>query len=364
MKRQFKHIQSQDVVEQVIATTGWYQSIKVPMANPVPGKYIENTNDWIEIINKPEYTILSFKYKPNNNIWKLQENSRYNWNNSSHSCEKNFFTTSMYSIHSVRRESDNLVLTVDDKCSSSLETDKIESFELKDGNIFVHFPRTYDFLKNIKKVQPKEWEITAFRSVPKGTIWELNKNGYYQTSNSVQYDLDSMLTKGYTCVRTGNVEIYSVRRLSDNVEFKVGDNIQSALGNTKFPFKITNFILTDMIYAENNISKQAISILNIQKVERLFITEDKIDIFDENLEVYSVLTKSGWDERITTYEKYGKALNGTAFTSESPWKHFYNKSAREEYVILNKPCLSLNDISKEIGTRYLETLKELVKTKL
>lgn len=86
----------------------------------------------------------------------------------------------------------------------------------------------------------------------------------------------------------------------------------------------------------------------------------------ENLEVYSVLTKSGWDERITTYDKYGRALNGTAFTPESPWKHFYNKNAREEYVLMNRPCLSLNDIEYLLkdGSSVFEKLKNLVKTKL
>ena len=68
MKRQFKHTQSQDVVEQLLATPGYYQSTKVPMANTISAKYIENTNDWVEI-TKPEYTILSLKYKSHPKIY-------------------------------------------------------------------------------------------------------------------------------------------------------------------------------------------------------------------------------------------------------------------------------------------------------
>ena len=265
-----------------------------------------------------------------------------------------------FEIYSVRRESDNLVLTVGDNTPIGI----IKSFILKEDTIgYASGEHTsWVGLKVWREVQPKEWEITAFRSVPRGTIWKLNKNGYYQKSNSVQNDLDSMLTKGYTCVKTGNAEIYSVRRLSDNVEFKVSDNIQSTLGSTKFPFKITNFILTDTIYAENNISEQAISILNIQKIERLFITEDNIDIFDENIELWDIST-TNWDYLDRTRAKYFIQFKEFPTTR----KAWYYKEKAEEYVLMNKPSLSINDVLKSFnnpGNSIIEPLKNLVKTKL
>lgn len=162
-------------------------------------------------------------------------------------------------------------------------------------------------------------------------------------------------------------QIYSVLRKSDGEIFTVGDNYN--LGTIK------SIELKDNtpIFHNGNGSSSGLKV-TVKSKPVLFTTEDNVDIFDENLEVYSVLTKSGWDQRITTYGGYGKALNGTAFTTDSPWKHFYSKSAREEYILLNKPCLSLNDFIKlkenhkySIGamqtTSYINQLKELVISK-
>lgn len=266
MKRQFKHKQSQDVVEQVSVNSGYYQSTKVPMANAVSAKYIENTNDWVEIT----------------------------------------------------------------------------------------------------KVQPKEWEITAFRSILKGYIWELNKNGYYQTSNSVQNDLDSMLTKGFTCVKTGNVEIYSIRRLSDNVEFKIGDVLVSGCGKQKIiAISIDKYNEKNiwLHYFTDKYSQCTYRLNEVKKAEKLFTTEDGIDIFEEN--PYTYVHLHSWHIDHAIANKTFNSINCKSAYS----KYFSTKEAAEEYVLINKPCLSINDLKgifDYFGNRgnneYM--LKQLVKTKL
>ena len=58
--KQYIHTQSQDIAE----STGNGYYINIHTKTTIPGKYIENTNDWVEI-TKPEYTILSFKLELN-----------------------------------------------------------------------------------------------------------------------------------------------------------------------------------------------------------------------------------------------------------------------------------------------------------
>ena len=244
MKRQFKHIPTNKIYEEIGDSLRFKNSqFNLPL-------FLKDGKDWVEI-TKPEYTILSFKYKSNDNIWKLQENGTYNLNNT-YSFNKSSFTTTFYSIYSVRRKSDGLILTVGDKTRNY----HIKSFEI--------------------------------------------------INNQMVVNMD--------------------------------------LGTKKD-------LLCDMPLP--------------QKVEKLFTTEDGVDIF-EGKEVFVIHpTTLNTIVGITTIE----------YSSYKGWLFFSTKKALEEYILMNKPCLSFNEVLKLKDEHYLQIgvlrttsfwiqLKELVKTKL
>jgi predicted peroxiredoxin len=92
---------------------------------------------------------------------------------------------------------------------------------------------------------------------------------------------------------------------------------------------------------------------------KIFTTEDGVDIFEND--------KYSRVEPGFNIYNYKACLNEKAIENV---KYFSTKEKSEEYVLMNKPCLSLKDIE----TSYIESfksvegflfkLKELVKTKL
>lgn len=87
------------------------------------------------------------------------------------------------------------------------------------------------------------------------------------------------------------------------------------------------------------------------KSEVLFRSEDGVDIFEGD--------KTCW-------------INNWTVTNFADWKrnnnkkelHFSTKEAAEEYILMNKPQYSLNDIIEVFDTkrsRYLDTLLEELK---
>lgn len=101
----------------------------------------------------------------------------------------------------------------------------------------------------------------------------------------------------------------------------------------------------------------------------LFITEDNIEIF-ENDKVYYLTKSENFSIRIIPE---WKSRENVAYKENL---HFAKRENIEEYVIKNKPCLSLKDIENIFGIPYsglkltisgidiFDTLKLLVKKKL
>lgn len=79
------------------------------------------------------------------------------------------------------------------------------------------------------------------------------------------------------------------------------------------------------------------------------ITEDGA-VIGENIPIYSLLTKSNWEESETSsLQLYRRRLIETRPLSDS-WKYFKTKEFREEYIKNNKPLYSKNDIIDLLST--------------
>jgi len=146
--------------------------------------------------------------------------------------------------------------------------------------------------------------------------------------------------------------IHSVKRLSDGEIFTIGNNVKI--------IKSTNpcceqGIITDFSCWLNDIN-------NLEKIKQpLFTTEDNVDIFEGN--TYYKVVNETFQLFIMENASKGESLKSKVFST---------KKKAEEYILMNKPCLSINDLKSlplESETLYkrncrIEKLKELVKTKL
>jgi len=135
--------------------------------------------------------------------------------------------------------------------------------------------------------------------------------------------------------------INSVQRLSDGEVFTIGDRyhvLSDAFISDKsyenLGLPIEKF---DIINNEINVNQNYLLNL-IKKVKKtpLFTTEDGVEIFVGD-DFFVVETQ---------FDKYRlhKTIGGHFTKDRSTRLRFYSKEKAEEYVLLNKPCLSLNNL--------------------
>ena len=161
-----------------------------------------------------------------------------------------------------------------------------------------------------------------------------------------------------------NLKIYSIKRLSDNEIFTIGDKIKYGFGRNYKNFGIIESFYSNLEALvinrgsiESFITATMKEIIKIK--QKLFITEDNVKIF-ENDTFYTVL-KSLQDTDIT------ECKATLVYTKLDKYLDFSTEEKAKEYIIMNKLCLSINDIStifKKLNKINLENLKELVKNKI
>lgn len=157
------------------------------------------------------------------------------------------------------------------------------------------------------------------------------------------------------------VKIHSIKRLSDGEVFTIGDKcIQGKIAQIQLD--IVKGLWIDF---ENPSHGGYINISIIQKAKiPILITEDGAEIFEGDKYYFVPINKkSGWSEwKIVT----DTAVKDKDHSDSNNWKDFSTKQAAEDYIMYNKPCLSINEINITINSSLhgLSKLKELVKSKL
>jgi hypothetical protein len=160
--------------------------------------------------------------------------------------------------------------------------------------------------------------------------------------------------------------IHSIKRLSDGEIFTIGDKIT---GKSKYNCTINIIELNpNCNQIMFNRLDEGIDLVNAKHYKQpLFKTEDGVDIF-EGMSFYYVCEELELYNTICCYDEDIKLYNNSKF--------FSTKEKAEEYIIMNKKVLSLNDIfdncinipntriSKAAETAILNSLKKIVKNKL
>jgi hypothetical protein len=226
-----------------------------------------------------------------------------------------------------------------------------------------------EFWEEIIEIKPLYF-INSFISnrniinIPEGTIVIKDKNNNFISHPHTYFQV---LSTEKELLNNHDWSIYSIIRISDGEIFTLGDKTNKG---------IINSINIDNRFSNHN--KHIISLMinsttgyrldELKKLKLLFTTEDGIDIFEGD-EYYPIHKGS--------YQKGNKSIARKTYEdsnySNNDWILFGKKENADMYLILNKPCLSLNDIwdisnNKSSDDNYViidkRKLKDLVKSKL
>lgn len=158
--------------------------------------------------------------------------------------------------------------------------------------------------------------------------------------------------------------IYSIKRLSDNEIFTIGDKLET---DEKQGYILLEKINIDNSYLwghyknNGNLYEFGIDLKFAKKIKQLlFTTEDGVDIYenDEHWFVYNDLSEIfKGNSKSHIHKEYIHKL-----------KSFSLVEAAKEYVLMNKPCLSLNDILVDLqitsNKHLISKLNKLVESKI
>lgn len=217
-----------------------------------------------------------------------------------------------------------------------------------------------------EKVEELDYEILGFFNKMNKRVYHFDKasknfcsiDGFH---NNVNYDY---------CV--GHYDIHSVKNLYDGEVFTIRDKVKSKRGTDNDSSLITK------IYIDNNRDAKPVGGLIIQtggyyqakineitKVKTpLFSTEDGVAIFEGD--DFFFPNTHAWVVSKTTAD--AKMIHHVIEVNK--YKTFSSEEKAEEYVLLNKPCLSLTEISKfykhllHFNNGNSMGLRNLVKSKL
>jgi hypothetical protein len=192
-----------------------------------------------------------------------------------------------------------------------------------------------------EKPEPKDYEIFSLICNKNtgvlfyGDIVHLKENFYEGVSKdgiSIKFKKSEISNLGK------HWSIHSVKRLSDGEIFTIGDKVNWGNNFSTFNFEIEKFYIP-----EDNILKIYIGggvnaiLKSIQlKKKPLFTTEDGVDIFKSD--VFYFVRNNEYDNW-TIDNMYGQDKD-TCKTH----KRFSTEKKAEEYILMNKPCLSVQDI--------------------
>lgn len=199
-----------------------------------------------------------------------------------------------------------------------------------------------------QKILPKTYEIL---SVADETF---PKNVY----NKSDKDFDKYIQ--FEKTGHGFLSIYSVKRLSDGIIFTINDLVKNYFP-THDHIKSINLIDNEVIIKFEKGSVKLCNAIKIIPKQKLFTTEDGVDVFEGNK--YYYIYQNQIFDRIAVDAKYA-SLKGYYFSA---------KGVAEEYILLNKQCLSLQELlDRSIETNdpddssfelYIDDIKKLVKSK-
>jgi hypothetical protein len=197
---------------------------------------------------------------------------------------------------------------------------------------------------------------------------------FWQKIEEVDYEILNFNLKkvGYTtpCKNINqSLSILSVKRISDGAIFTIGDSVRFYPKAESCFFEIDNFFICEkqglLVRSKDNMMVETISTIKHPDRLPLFTTEDRVEIFEGQSYAYT--------PKVTM--KYINVSDGNSIPMpKESFFYFSTKEKAEEYILMNKPCLSIKDVAPIFGQMHLDNsltvltrmtakLQELVKSK-
>lgn len=190
------------------------------------------------------------------------------------------------------------------------------------------------------KQPKKDWEIVSFLNTSQDIVFNRCEDGDFRVrKGSVIGTPEKELIDMYHMV------IYSVKRLSDNEVFSLGDKLNKFPENENI---IDGFDLKRIeggVWVSTDKSKGYGCVISVAKKLKepipLFTTEDGVPIFESD-------DKELWH----LSPNMDLSWSGSRFLSKqnrSYFKIFSTKEAAEEYIMLNKPFMSIQNVMDRLN---------------
>ncbi|ALN97155.1 hypothetical protein [Flavobacterium phage FpV4] len=217
-------------------------------------------------------------------------------------------------------------------------------FDINSPNVNMTVSQNYveNYPEYWEEVIEKNYEILSF--VCNQNFNELRKGEIITKQENGQYKGDKILTwKGEEgLVKMKHWSIYSVKRLSDGELFTLGNRVQDSLTDELTNFKVQNITffypgIKIICQAESGTTMPLNTIRHINNY--LFTTKDGEEIYEGN-EYFRVFKK---DFELYNHQTFANKQYNFEHMSESAW-HFSTKEAAQEFILSNKPCLSVIDV--------------------
>lgn len=201
-------------------------------------------------------------------------------------------------------------------------------------------------VKEVKEV--KEYEILSYRWI--NCIYEYTINPILVGSD---LNFRHYQSKGGGIIDEGTMHqlstrptIYSIKRLSDGEIFTIGDNVIHTNNVSNKNDIIEKFhIMSNGIWFKTNNYDVPMCYIKGKFKQPLFTTEDGVEIFNNQTKVFEIQLINYYLNSNIPLRCCNKLIGSE---SRYPTKVFSTKEKAEEYILMNKPCLSVNDIIKYI----------------
>lgn len=205
--------------------------------------------------------------------------------------------------------------------------------------------------------EPKDYEILSYKQNISNRLYKKDFNNNFIADNG--WSLSKPINKH------NNISIHSVRRLSDNFVITLGDYCKAKNG-LRGEVTTIEFCGNGELRIGSD-KRYYVGINDVVKSEVLFRTEDNVEIGegDKYCCIYKNNFKPFEDLKMFT------ANNGVVLKDK--FLFFSTEEAAREYLIWNKPVLSLKDVASiypginknhNTPSHQAEQLKKLVKSKL
>jgi hypothetical protein len=272
---------------------------------------------------------------------------------------------------------------------------------------YLHLDECEEFFENWEEIVEPTYEILSIKSVDKRRMYIQEWTSEKESGKS----LEQMLTLG-RCVESGDYYINSVKRLADGAVFNVKDTVSHSHSVPNLGIVTTDYIIEKIYFVTKDKllfyvgSGLNLGISNMIKAKKpLFTTKDGVEIFEETNYVWLttedykispnvvvILPFTGFHNKVLTFsttaaaekyvkfkttvlfktqdgvdifegDKYYKVLDFTAYYISKAIAHenvasevrlhgrglFSTKEAAEEYIMMSRPFLSIQNVMDILG---------------